>query len=64
MRMSSQTRREGLENPEAPELQRAVIRGRTVWSQLSSQHCPLLVRRFLLNVPSLLSELGNSDSRH
>lgn len=37
--------------------------GRTFWSQLSSQRCPLLVRRFLLNKPSLPSELGNSDSR-
>lgn len=41
----------------------AVIRGRTFWSQLSSQRSPLLARRFLLNKPSLLSELGNSARR-
>ena len=41
----------------------AAIRGRTFWSQLSSQHCPLLVRRYLLNESSPPAELGNSDRR-
>ncbi|PWA16057.1 hypothetical protein CCH79_00016515 [Gambusia affinis] len=48
---------------EAPLHLGAASRGRTFWSQLSSQRCPLLARRFLRKSPSLPSELGNSERR-
>lgn len=48
---------------EAPLHLGAASRGRTFWSQLSSQRCPLLARRFLRKTPSLPSELGNSERR-